>query len=134
MATKSGKKRKKAKKKLGTPDLKSFLTHKLRRISYQWAPRREAIKNARTERGVYKCAKCEGSFGPKEIQLDHIVPIVDPHLGFQNWEDFISKLFCDADGFQVLCRTCHSYKTGLENEVRRQTKRANTKDDDEDDI
>ena len=54
----------------------------LRSASFRWKPRGEALKAARVERGKYKCASCEELFGPKEIILDHIDPVVDPKVGF----------------------------------------------------
>lgn len=87
-----------------------------------WPPRKEAIKNARVARGEYKCATCEGIFGPKQIQLDHITPVIDEEQGFIDWNTYIDRLFCDTEGFQVLCRTCHSAKSFLENEIRKQVR------------
>ncbi len=113
----------KATKKKARPNLRHFLTNKLRRISYQWPPRKEAIRKARIERGVYRCAICEGQFGPKEIQLDHKIPVIDEELGFINWDTYIERLFCDEDNFQVLCKPCHETKTYLESEIRKQVKR-----------
>jgi 5-methylcytosine-specific restriction endonuclease McrA len=92
--------------------------HKLRRISYSWPARQAAYKKARVERGIYECASCQHKFGPKEIQLDHINPVIDPHDGFNDWNDYINRLFVNEDGWQVLCRSCHSYKTHQENLVR----------------
>ena len=107
------------------------MTNKLRRISYQWPPRKEAIKKARVARGQYKCASCEKIFGPKEIQLDHKIPVVDEEIGFVDWNTYIERLFCDAENFQVLCKPCHETKTFFEQEIRKQVKREkNDKDDD----
>lgn len=110
-------------RKKGKPNLRHWLTNKLRRLSYQWAPRKQAIKDARLERGVYKCAICEGRFGPKEIQLDHKIPVVDEEVGFIDWNTYIDRLFCDVDNFQVLCKPCHETKTFFEQEIRKQVKR-----------
>ena|SRR5665213_3139380 len=114
------------------PNLRHFLTNKLRRLSYQWPPRREAITRARTERGIYTCNICKGSFGPKEIQLDHINPVVDEEAGFIDWNTYIDRLFCSVEGFQVLCKTCHEAKTFLEQEIRKQVKQENKKDEEDD--
>ena|ERR1700733_6312900 len=117
------------------PLLKNFLVNKLRRASYQWPPRRQAIANARVERGKYQCNICEGKeFGPKDIQLDHIYPVVDEEVGFIDFNTYIDRLFCDASGFQVLCRPCHATKTFFEQEIRKQVKRENKKEDEDDDI
>lgn len=122
----------KSTKRKKTPNLKNFLTNKLRRLSYQWPPRKYAIQNARIERGIYKCNSCEGQFGPKEIQLDHIIPVIDEEVGFVNWDIYIERLFCNEENFQVLCKPCHETKTFFEQEIRKQVKRENKKDEDND--
>jgi 5-methylcytosine-specific restriction endonuclease McrA len=113
------------------PQIRHWLTNKLRRLSYQWPSRKEAIRKARIERGVYRCAICEGSFKPKEIQLDHIDPVIDPHIGFTNWDDYINRLFVGEDGWQILCRVCHEFKTKFENEIRKSVKAESRSDDDD---
>ena len=100
-------------------NLKSFIVNALRRATYRWPPRGEALKCSRKERGLYKCASCEEFFKNKEICLDHIVPVVDPKTGFTTWDDYIEKMFPEKEGFQVLCRRCHDVKTGLEDEMRK---------------
>ncbi len=112
-----------------TPILRHWLTNKLRRLSYQWAPRKEAIKKARVSRGQYKCSSCEGLFGPKHIQLDHTIPVIDPHEGFINWDDYIARLFCSTEGFSVMCIECHKIKTFRENSVRSMVKKEDKDND-----
>lgn len=90
----------------------------LRSASFRWKPRGEALKAARVERGKYKCASCEELFGPKEVELDHITPVVDPKKGFTTYDDYIEKLFCDVEGFAVLCSACHEAKTSIEDKMR----------------
>lgn len=113
------------------PILRHWLTNKLRRLSYQWPPRKQAIKNARIARGQYKCATCEGTFGPKEIQLDHIQPVVDEEIGFIDFNTYIERLFCVEDNFQVLCKPCHAAKTFFEQEIRKQVKHEKRKDEED---
>ncbi len=115
---KSAKEKPKAK-----PIIKHWLTNKLRRLSYQWPPRKEAIRAARQSRGQYQCAICERLFGPREIQLDHIIPVVDEETGFVGWDTYIERLFCSQDNFQVLCKPCHAGKTFLEQEIRKDVKK-----------
>lgn len=98
--------------------LRSFLVPKLRRISYMWEARKLAQGKARVERGRYKCAHCKEIFGNKEIALDHVVPVVGSD-GFEDWNNYIARLFCDEDGFQVLCHSCHTIKTNEENTERK---------------
>lgn len=100
----------------------NFLRSKLRRASYAWPPRKNALKAGRVSRGKYKCAKCENIFGPKEISLDHIDPVIDPHVGFVDWNTFIDRLFCDIPGWQILCDLCHDAKTAVEQAVRNEIK------------
>lgn len=100
-------------------NLKSFIINALRRATYRWPPRGDALKTSRKQRGLYQCASCEEFFKNKEICLDHITPVVDPKTGFTTWDDYIEKMFPEKEGFQVLCRRCHDVKTGLEDEMRK---------------
>lgn len=97
--------------------LKNWLVHKLRRISYMWFHRKAAMSKARISRGKYKCAMCGGIFGPKEINVDHILPVV-PVTGWDNWDGFINRLFCKEEGYQIICKPDHDKKTQNENEGR----------------
>lgn len=111
-----------------------WLRPKLRRLSYQWPPRKIKQGKARVSRGRYECAMCkeEGKtvlYGPKEISLDHIDPVME-FEGFTNFDDFITRLFCSEDGFQVLCHPHHDEKTAMENELRRIVKKSLDNDDD----
>jgi 5-methylcytosine-specific restriction endonuclease McrA len=106
-------------------NLKTWLIPKLRRISYMWPARNEAKRLARVERGKYKCKKCSQIFGPKEVVLDHINPVV-PLTGFENLGNFVESLFCKVEGFQVLCEKCHDKKTDKEDKKREKLKKALT--------
>jgi hypothetical protein len=121
-------KRPKKKAKEKEFNIQHWLSQKLRRISYQYPPRKEAIKRDRVARGKYRCNSCGGeNFGPKDIQLDHTEAVIDPVKGFQDWNTYIARLFCDVDGWKILCKQCHEAKTFLENNVRRQIKIENRK-------
>lgn len=111
---------KKSKKKI---NLKTWLIGKLRSNSLQWPPRNEALKLARVDRGRYKCATCSEIYQRKDVHLDHIEPIVDVEKGFENWDIFISRMFCDEEGFQVLCKYCHDTKTEMEKVLREKFKK-----------
>lgn len=100
---------------------KSFIVSTLRRSSYRWYGRYEAMKRARIERGLYRCNVCKGAFKNKEINLDHILPVV-PLTGFDTWEGYLDRLFCEPEGMQVLCKTCHDIKCSLEREERKKNK------------
>lgn len=125
----------KRKSKKKSFNLQHWLVQKIRRISYQFPPRQAAIKRGRVARGKYRCALCLGeNFGPKEIQLDHIEPVINPHEGFTDWNDYIARLFVDVDGWQICCLACHKIKSSYENEIRKQIKQENKKDEGDNDI
>lgn len=108
--------------KLKKYNKKTFVTAALRRASLRWPPRNEALKRARVDRGLYKCAVCKNTFKKTEIHIDHILPIINPALGFIGWDDFIERLFCDVDSFQILCKMDHEVKTMMEDEMRKHWK------------
>jgi hypothetical protein len=47
----------------------------------------------------------------KNVFVDHILPIIDPEVGFTSWDDFINRLFCEREGLQCICGDCHDKKT-----------------------
>ena len=71
---------------------------------------------------MYRCATCKGEFPAKEVQVDHLHPVVDPVVGFVNWDVFIERLFCEEETLQVLCSMCHTKKTKEEKQQRNITK------------
>lgn len=105
---------------------RAFAIATLRRASYRWPPRNEALARARVSRGVYKCEECRNLFKKKEIQLDHIDPVV-PVTGFTNLDDFTYRLLCDASGYATICLTCHATKTKMENTARKILKTKKTR-------
>ena len=96
----------------------SWLIQQLRRISVRWPEVTKAKARARISRGVYECALCKEEFGVKHIQVDHRNPVVDPYTGFTGWDNFIKRLFVDAEDLQILCKPCHKTKTAKENASR----------------
>lgn len=109
----------------------SFVKGNLRRTSQKWAPINQCLKAARTRRGFYECAGCkeevpasvkvEGSRRrQKNVHVDHIVPIIDPHVGWTNWDDCINRMFSELDNLQVLCGACHTVKTNEEKQIAKE--------------
>ena len=108
---------------------KSFITSALRTATQRWPPKFEALKQAFVDRKINKktgklaqhfsCASCKGEFVSKDVQVDHKKPVVDPKKGFQGWEIYIDRLFCETENLQVLCKPCHSVKTAQEKEQRK---------------
>ncbi len=118
--------------------LRSWLVPKLRKLSYQWSKRKLALGKARVSRGLYECAECKRQgrthlWGPKDISVDHVIPVVPPS-GWDNWDGFITRLFCNEDILQILCDACHDYKTAKENQIRTKSRQAKKKLDNDDDI
>lgn len=91
-----------------------WLMHEFRRLHSKWPPRKKVYVEARISRGLYKCAKCGGGFGPKYIDLDHITPVISVQDGFVDWNTYIDRLFVDEKSYQVLCKECHKQKTHVE--------------------
>lgn len=107
---------------------KRWIIWNIRKMSYRYPLRSKAFAAARIDRGVYRCANCNMKFGSKDIQVDHVIPVVDPAKGFTDWNDYIERMFCDVDGLQILCRdACHRDKTQAENKSRRERIKARKK-------
>lgn len=100
------------------PNRRTFAVAALRRASLGWPPRGEAIKRARVDRGLYKCASCGELVKNKEYQVDHIVPVVSIKQETTSMDEYINALLCDVEGFAILCIPCHDSKTMLEDNMR----------------
>lgn len=107
----------------------SFVKSALRAASRKWPPKWEALKNACIGKKLnkatgklvfhYKCAACSRLFKAVDVQVDHIEPVVDTAAGFRGWDEYINRMFCEADKLQVLCKECHSIKTANEKAERK---------------
>src|SRR5512139_4098738 len=91
--------------------LRSFITSTIRAGFRRFPPKFEVLKAALTGKKVneatgrvaahYRCADCKKDFPQKNVQVDHIKPVVDPKVGFVSWDVFIERLFCEAKNLQV---------------------------------
>lgn len=111
---------------------RGFIRAFLRKASLRWGPKNEVKKAARVRKGVYICNRCkeevtytklEGDKRIANVFVDHIIPVVDPVKGFTTWDEYIERLFCEADNLQVLCKDCHDEKSKEEKEIRNSAKR-----------
>ena len=104
---------------MGNFNKKAFAIATLRRASYRLRSRTDALRAAKIGRNQYRCAECKQIFGRREIQLDHIEPVV-PFHGWTNFDDFIDRLFVeDHTKFQVLCKPHHKMKSKIEAGLRK---------------
>lgn len=125
-----------------------FVRQSLRRDSFRWPPRREAMLAARTERRVnpktgklcwhVRCALCQREMLEKEGRLDHVKPAGSLYESVVAADDdvymsglrnesraayymgsFLQRLLCSVEGFQVLCTICHDQKSARERVARK---------------
>jgi len=99
----------------------SWIRSALRQKSRWWKPIAEAKRLARRaykgpnkrRKWEFKCAECLQYYPDKEINVDHIVP-AGTLKHYNDLPGFVEKLFCEVEGLQVLCETCHNKKTQKE--------------------
>lgn len=94
-----------------------FIRSALRAAFQRWGPKHQCKLAAKTGYNQYTCAACEETFGSKDIQVDHIVP-AGSLTKFEDLPEFVERMFCEVDGFQVLCKPCHQIKTNEERKSR----------------
>ena len=104
---------------------KSFALNALRRSTYKWAGRWIAEKRSHVGRGEYLCEDCGQILSKKETQMDHVIPVIDPVLGWQGFDSVIERMLVPPEGWQRLCIYCHDLKTKAENSVRSVVKKEN---------
>lgn len=116
---------------------KAFIISVLRSGTRRWPPKYQAKDLAKTEKKInpksgkmaqhYRCASCKEEFTSTNVEVDHIVPVIPPSIGFTTWDNFINALFCDNDNLQVLCIPCHKIKSKQEKGTASATRPTNSK-------
>ena len=107
----------------------------LRKLTYSWEPRKEVLEAAKKAPATFECNDCgvwiyKGTSernieyikedNPDQevimgkVCVDHIDPVIDPDKGFENWDKYINRMFCEKENLQVLCAKCHDEKTKKE--------------------
>lgn len=114
----------------------SFVKGNLRRTTQKWGPIQDCLREARTRRGFYNCAGCGDEVAAstrnemgqrvKNVHVDHIVPIIDPDIGWVSWDETINRMFSERENLQVLCYECHKVKSDDE-KARAKNRRQNAK-------
>lgn len=107
----------------------SFVKSALRSASQRWPVKYKVLSEAYVGQKInessgrlakhYKCKSCNIDYPAKNVQVDHIKPIIDPSSGFTTWDDVIYNMFCERDNLQVLCKNCHSEKSKEESVQRK---------------
>jgi len=108
---------------------RAFIISALRAYMKRFPPKWKALKDAAIGKRVnkrsgrlaehYLCAGCGEFFIARDVQVDHIEPVVDPATGFEDWWTYMNRLYCEADNLQVLCKPCHKVKTAEERKERK---------------
>ena len=112
---------------------RSFIKSGLRRMSTRWKPKYDVKKAARHKEKLLNnngrlvfhshCARCGDIVPETTATVDHRLPIIDPSIGFTDWDDVINRLFCESDNLQVLCKPCHDNKTKEEKKIDTERRR-----------
>ena len=103
----------------------SMIRSTLRKASRWWKPvvlvkaaaKRKYNGPNKRQKFEYQCAVCKNYFPEKRINVDHIDP-VGSLMCSDDLKGFVERLFCEAQGLQVMCDTCHDKKTKQEKEDR----------------
>lgn len=97
----------------------TFVKGALRRASLMYPSISECRRLARRGPNSYECALCRELFNSKEIDVDHINPVIDIMTGFVDWNTYVDRLFVEVDKLACLCKTCHASKTSSEVQMRK---------------
>ncbi len=65
-----------------------------------------------------ECEVCKKWVSTSQISVDHIDPVVSVDDGFNDWNEFVDRLWCDKKNLQRICDTCHDSKTQAERIAR----------------
>lgn len=105
----------------------AFIKGGLRSISVRWPPRYKCLNEAKRGKKInpasgrlaehYECNRCHQLFPGKEIEVNHIEPVV-PLSGFRSWDETVNRMFCEAPGLEAVCKPCHKLITKKENDER----------------
>lgn len=64
----------------------------------------------------YKCNNCNGLFKSSEVNVDHVIPVIESGKSQHDytWDEYIDRMDCSISNLQVLCKVCHKVKTKRE--------------------
>lgn len=99
----------------------AFILAALRKATKFWLPKMEKLHEGRRPnqsdnkrlKWENNCEQCKQWFPESEIEIDHIIPCGG--ISGENWLDkvkpWIIRAFVEKEGFQRLCKSCHSKKS-----------------------
>ena len=94
------------------------------RSAFQKSPVKHAAKRQALELtdngGRYRCASCSELFRGSDVHVDHIEPCGSLKT-FDDLPGFVERMFCEVEGFQILCKPCHQDKTNAERAARKKS-------------
>lgn len=98
-----------------------FIRGKLRNAHQRWPPANEALLKARRKsestnkklKWEFECSECHGWFPQTKVERDHVIPC-GPLQSFDDLPRFVERMFCDVEGYAILCKPCHVVKTNRE--------------------
>lgn len=103
-----------------------FIRSSLRNASSRWSPALACLKEAEVGKRVngrsgriamhYRCAGCGAELPRKLVQIDHIIEAGSLRC-FEDLPEFTRRLFCEKEGYAVLCIPCHLSKTRSAREI-----------------
>jgi len=111
--------------------LKQTIKGSVRQLFTRSAICREVLDSSihATVRGVrggkqYVCNVCRNTFSQKDIQVDHINPVIPigKCIDDLDYNELVENIFCDISNLQVLCKPCHKIKTAKERKLRKDGK------------
>jgi 5-methylcytosine-specific restriction endonuclease McrA len=96
----------------------TFIRSGLRKMWSKYPVRYQVLNDARRPfsgsdkrtKWEYQCKGCKNYFKAKDVQVDHIESAGSLKC-YEDLPTFVSRLFCEADNLQVLCKPCHHVKT-----------------------
>ena len=94
----------------------TFIRSGLRQKWLRYPPRYQVLASCSRKvvglkhKTEYKCAECNKWHKKTQVQVDHIVPCGSFNK-FEELGAFAERMFCEPEGLQVLCESCHYFKT-----------------------
>jgi len=75
--------------------------------------RKLALKKVSVGKNNYYCKKCRKVYDKKQIEVNHIIP-VGSFNEFSQFEEFYTKLFCNIENLEAICKECHKKETEIQ--------------------